>query len=316
MRLCIFIFLAPLLALFTCTEQKESASPHYKGPIIDMHIHAFAEGHPMFGMQHPPTLRGKTYLGVKNATEQKKHTFEMFKKYNIVKAVVANGQLWAKKDENRVLIGRNEMDLNILKQAFNSKKLHLLAEWAPFYAGMQANDPKLMPFFKLAESLHIPIGFHIFPGGPNNGMHIMPHMLGGMRVLNANPSQLDEVLAQFPNLRLYIMHGGWPYVEDVKALMYMHHNLYVDIAVLNWALPQKELEYYIKALIDAGFGARIMFGSDQMVWPQIMDDAVSSVNAIPFLSLEQKEDIFYDNAATFLGLTEEEIKQDKKMIKN
>ena len=54
-----------------------------------------------------------------------------------------------------------------------------------------------------------------------------------------------------------------------------------------------------------------MFGSDQMVWPETIDVAVESVNSADFLKLEQKEDIFYDNAAIFLGLTEEEIKKHK-----
>ena len=86
-----------------------------------------------------------------------------------------------------------------------------------------------------------------------------------MRTYNANPLQVEKVLVQFPELKLYLMHGGWPYVEDVKALMYAHPNLYVDIAVLNWILPQEEFDSYLKSLIIAGFGDRIMFGSDQMV---------------------------------------------------
>ncbi|EMR01349.1 amidohydrolase family protein [Cesiribacter andamanensis] len=107
------------------------------------------------------------------------------------------------------------------------------------------------------------------------------------------------------------MHGGWPYTEDVKALMYMHPNLYVDIAVINWILPQQEFENYLKALIDAGFGNRLLFVTYQIVWPDTSDDAIESVNAAPFLTLKQKEDIFYNNAATFLGLSEEEIKKHK-----
>lgn len=107
------------------------------------------------------------------------------------------------------------------------------------------------------------------------------------------------------------MHGGWPYVEDIKALLYAHSNVYIDIAVVNWILPQEEFNNYLKALIDSGFGNRIMFGSDQMVWPEIIDDAVETVNSAHFLTLDQKENIFYDNAAEFLGLTDEEIKMHK-----
>lgn len=107
------------------------------------------------------------------------------------------------------------------------------------------------------------------------------------------------------------MHGGWPYIEDIKALMYAHPNVYVDIAVVNWILPQEEFNAYLKSLIIAGFGNRIMFGSDQMVWPETIDVAIETVNSADFLSLEQKEDIFYDNAAKFLGFSDEEIAKHK-----
>ena len=318
MKKLLIISIGLLLLICSCKNQdKESTTPPeeksqtYTGPIIDMHIHAYGEGNPMFGMTHPPTLRGKTYEGVKSAAEQKIKTIEKFEKYNIVKAVVTNGQLWKDKEENRILIGRTDREIDSLKKQYGKNKLHVIGELAPFYGGIKANHPSLKPYYELAQSLSIPIGFHIFPGGPNNGIHFMPQMLGGMRASNANPLQLDEILANYPDLKLYIMHGGWPYTEDVKALLYMHRNLYVDIAVLNWVLPQKEFEDYVKTLVNAGFGNRILFGTDQMVWPDTIDDAVASVNALDFLTLEQKEDIFYDNAAGFIGLSEEEIKKDK-----
>ena len=61
------------------------------------------------------------------------------------------------------------------------------------------------------------------------------------------------------------------------------------------------------ALIDAGFGKRIMFGSDQMVWPGVIEPAIAIIEEAPFLTAEQKRDIFYNNAARFLRLSEDEI---------
>ena len=48
-----------------------------------------------------------------------------------------------------------------------------------------------------------------------------------------------------------------------------------------------------------------------MVWPDTIDDAVESVNSAHFLTIKQKEDIFYNNAAKFLGLSAEEIAKHK-----
>ena len=313
------IVLAILVLLYGCKQQEKpiddnlvTATEQYTGPIIDMHIHANADGYPLFGMTHPPSLRNKTYAGVKSAEEQKAKTLEKLRQHNIVKAVVTSGQLWNDDNEDLILVANAGGTIEELRKLHELGQLEVMAEMAPFYGGVTADDPSLDPYFELAQELAIPLGFHIFPGGPNYGIHRMPQMLGGMRVFNASPLQIEKVLVKYPELKLYIMHGGWPYVEDIKALMYAHPQLYVDIAVLNWILPQEELNSYLKALIDAGFEDRILFGTDQMVWPETIDDAVASVNAVDFLSLEQKGKIFYDNAARLLGLSKAEIARHKK----
>ena len=315
-KLKVILFAATLIAL-GCNTQKntqrsvaEQLSQRYNGPIIDMHIHAYGEGNPMFGMTHPPTLRGKTYKGVISAIEQKEKTLEKFRKYNIIKAVVTDGQLWIDNNEELILTA-NAKTTAALRTQFEENKLNVIAEMSPFYAGKLANDSSIMPYFELAQTLNIPVGVHVLPGGPNYGIHHLPEMLGNTRVKNANTLQLEEALVKFPKLKLYIMHGGWPYIEDLKGLMYAHPNVYVDISVLNWILPQEELNNYLKSLINAGFGNRILFGTDQMVWPDTIDDAVESVNSAHFLTIKQKEDIFYNNAAKFLGLTEAEIANHK-----
>ena len=109
------------------------------------------------------------------------------------------------------------------------------------------------------------------------------------------------------------MHAGWPYLEDMKALMYAHPQVYVDLGVICWAIPKKEFHNFLRGLVEAGFGNRIMFGSDQMVWVNTIDEGIKAINSADFLSMEQKENIFYNNAARFLGLTKEEIKKHKDL---
>jgi hypothetical protein len=55
-----------------------------------------------------------------------------------------------------------------------------------------------------------------------------------------------------------------------------------------------------------------MFGSDQMVWPDAIERSISVIDEAPFLSKEQKRDIFYHNAARFLRLSQEEIERHQK----
>ncbi len=84
--------------------------------------------------------------------------------------------------------------------------------------------------------------------------------------------------------------------------MFAHPRVYVDVAVIDFAWPRAEFHSYLKRLVNAGMGKRIMFGSDQMVWPEAVDVAIEAIEQAEFLSAEQKRDIFYNNAARFLRL--------------
>ena len=263
----------------------------------------------MFGLEHPPTLRGKTYRSAKNAAHLKQEVLQRFHKYNVVKAVVTTGELWLEDAPSTILVANAAKPPSILKKQHELGYLDVIAELAPFYEGKRLDHPSIERYFKLAEELGVPIGVHIFPGGPNFGLHYLPEMLGGMRAYNASPGQIENLLVKYPQLKLYIMHGGWPFIEDLKSLLYMHPNVYVDIAVVNWILPEKEVINYILALTDSGFGDRILYGSDQMVWPDIIDDAIATINDSEALTLTQKADIFYNNAAKFLGLTNKQMSQ-------
>ena len=86
------------------------------------------------------------------------------------------------------------------------------------------------------------------------------------------------------------------------ALLYSHPQVYVDVAQNDWGFPRAHFYAQLKRLVDAGFGGRIMFGSDQMVWPSTIAVALQTIERVPFLSARQKRAILYDNAAHFLRL--------------
>lgn len=113
---------------------------------------------------------------------------------------------------------------------------------------------------------------------------------------------LEAVLVRHPKLRLYIMHAGWPYLEDSKAIMAEYPQVYADLAVIDWIIPREEFHDYLHALVRAGLGKRLMFGSDQMMWPEAIGMAIEAIETAPFLTPAQKRDIFYNNAARFLRL--------------
>lgn len=190
-------------------------------------------------------------------------------------------------------------DITLLKQWVKEGKVAVFAEISAQYRGMSPDDPRLDPYFALAEELDIPVGLHMGegpPGGPNvegNSQY---------RVSLGNPILLEGVLTRHPKLRLYVMHYGSPFIDEMIAILYSYPQVYVDIAQNNWGFPREFFYSQLKRLTDAGFGKRILFGSDQMVWPQTIGLAIETVNSAPFLTRQQKEDIFYNNAARFLRM--------------
>jgi uncharacterized protein len=122
------------------------------------------------------------------------------------------------------------------------------------------------------------------------------------RVALGHPLQVEPVLLRHPGLRLYVMHFGSPFVDEMIALMYSHPQVFIDVAQNNWGFPRAHFYSQLKRFVDAGFGKRILFGSDQMIWPGSIDVAIETIDKAPFLSSAQKRDIFYENARRFLKL--------------
>ena len=124
--------------------------------------------------------------------------------------------------------------------------------------------------FALAEELDIPVSIHIGLSKPGIAYDASPKY----RAALSNPLLLEEVLIRHPKLRIYVMHAGWPMSDQMVGLMWAHPQVYVDTGAIDWALPRKEFHAYLRRLVEAGFGKRIMFGSDQMVWPETIGMAV------------------------------------------
>ena len=82
-------------------------------------------------------------------------------------------------------------------------------------------------------------------------------------------------------------------LDDMLAMLWTHPQLYVDVGVISFALPRAAFHCYLQRIVEAGFGKRVMFGSDQMVWPEAIDVAIESIETADFLQPEQKRDILY-----------------------
>ena len=59
-------------------------------------------------------------------------------------------------------------------------------------------------------------------------------------------------------------------------------------------------------MLSHDLGKRIMFGTDQMQWPDTIGMAIEVIDSLKFLTEEQRRDVFYNNAARFLRLAPSE----------
>jgi predicted TIM-barrel fold metal-dependent hydrolase len=101
------------------------------------------------------------------------------------------------------------------------------------------------------------------------------------------------------------MHAGENFYETTLRMMDGYPNLYADLGVELWLHPLTK-DYGTKFLTSAkeyGVLDRVMFGSDQMVWPEAISSSISFLKSMDFLTEAEKEKILYKNAKKFLGIS-------------
>lgn len=317
-----------------------AAEPPHGGPVIDMHLHAFPMGELPPGTPACPgdqrvlipTLDPKEALDFSKfvACESpifapaddaglRDRTIAELRRHNIRRAMT-EGPVelvadWRKAAGGDAIIpgvafgARKDKSIAELRRLHANGQLAVLGEAYIQYRGHRPDDPRYEPYFALAEELDIPVGIHLGEGPP--GAARFPGY-ETYRASLTSPFQLEAVLHKHPKLRIYVMHYGSPLVDEMIAMMFTHPNLYVDVSCNDWAFPRAQFHDALKRMIDAGFGKRIMFGSDQMYWPDAIGEAIKSIETAPFLDAEQKRDILYDNAARFLRLTPEQTAADHR----
>lgn len=174
------------------------------------------------------------------------------------------------------------------------------------YMGMAPDDPRLEPYYALAEEFDVPVGIHLGIGPPGVAYEgrqgFPPRKSPHYRGAAGDPRALEDVLIRHPNLRVYAMHAAWPMRDEMIYMLYMHPQLYVDVSVLQWAIPRAAYYDYLRDLVNAGFADRIMFGSDGGL--RHLREGVDAIRNADFLTEEQKRAILHDNAARFFRLTQ------------
>jgi uncharacterized protein len=158
---------------------------------------------------------------------------------------------------------------------------------------LSANDKKMYPLYAKCVELDIPVNIHC---GLNFSTRT-PMSFG-------RPQDLDEVLTDFPELRVCASPPGWPWCEELIAVAWRHPNLCIGLVAVR---PK-----YLVAP-DSGYGAllrygstllreRIIFGSAYPMMP--VARSVREISELPITD-EVRRQWLFDNAARFLRLEAE-----------
>ena len=181
-----------------------------------------------------------------------------------------------------------------VKELLETDTIKAIGEILTQYQGIPPNEPKLDPYYTLAEEYDVPAWIHVCGNGA---------LTPTFRVKYGYPVLVEDVLEKYPDLRLCVCHFGYPFMAEMASMLYMYPRLYADVSAHIWMSPREAFYCYLKGVLDySNAYEQLMFGSDQMWWPEMISLAVETLESASFLSKDQKSNIFYNNAKRFLKL--------------
>ena len=124
----------------------------------------------------------------------------------------------------------------------------------PIMQHFAVNDARYRPLFEEIAGLGAAVMIDVGTTGMGAGL---PGGLGA-RIRHAHPSAIDDLAADFPNLKIIMAHPGWPWVEETTAVALHKGNVYWEMS--GWA--PKYFAASLKADMRGRLQDKIMFGSD------------------------------------------------------
>ena len=117
------------------------------------------------------------------------------------------------------------------------------------------DDPNTFEVYDVAQELNIPVLFH--QAGVPESHDLLTH---------TDPSQIDVVAKNFPEMRIVLAHLGYPRVDETLYVLRKHKNVYADIS---WPYGNINHPSYLWLLwrdlltaLNLGVLQKLVFGTD------------------------------------------------------
>ncbi len=153
---------------------------------------------------------------------------------------------------------------------------------------LDINDKAFYPCYAKAQELGVPITIHT---GASS-------LVMGSRIKYAQPTMVDDVAFDFPDLKIICAHMGGHQYMDAYNMLVRHRNVYADLSF--WPLNPLYKDMIPWRLLEDTVPDKILLGSDYPCG-QTPKEAVQTVRELP-ISEEFKQKILGGNAANLLNL--------------
>ena len=195
-------------------------------------------------------------------------------------------------------------DLDQLRADAEAGRVQALGEITTQYLGLSPSSDVFEPYMALAEEFDLPVFVHMGPGPPFSAYEENPFRVRApnYRASAGDPLLLEEALLRHPDVRVAVMHAGWPLADEMVFMLYQHPQVYAEVGLLQVTqlFPRPEYYAFLRRLVEAGFADRILFGSDGS-----LESGIEAILEADFLTEAQKRGILCDNAARFLEIDED-----------
>ncbi|MGA2516162.1 MAG: amidohydrolase family protein [Thermodesulfobacteriota bacterium] len=150
-------------------------------------------------------------------------------------------------DPHRGKEGLKVFEKSVKEWGMKGLKLHPLAcEFFP-------NDKQFYPYYAKAMGLGVPVLFHTGP-------------VGHMKMNYSNPVFIDEVAADFPELKIILAHIADPWIKESISIVTRRANTYLDISGGQILFRTEPDRFYrtLKLLLRSPARKRVLFATDTL----------------------------------------------------
>ena len=153
------------------------------------------------------------------------------------------------------------------------------------------NDRMAYPLYEAINEGGAIALFHTGQTGVGSGM---PGGMG-MRLKYSNPMYMDDVAADFPDLKIILAHPSFPWQEEALSVATHKPNVYIDLSGWSPKYFPPILVRYINSILQD----KMLFGSD---WPVITPDRWLADFAKLDIRDEIRPKVLKANARKILGI--------------